>query len=97
MPHHVAAAPSGAWFRPSVRDARSRALHTIPPVAPTAGAVGTRAVRPVAAPRLSWLERLDRWCWRVEQKRVEDYLAGSADIAELEQRMRNLERRAPTI
>jgi hypothetical protein len=54
-------------------------------------------MRPIAAPRLSWMERLDRWCWRVEQKRVEDYLAGSADIAELEQRMRNLERRAPTI
>ena len=97
MPHHVAAAPSGAWFRPSVRDARSRALHTIPPVAPTAGAVRTLAARPVAAPRASWLERFDRWCWRVEQQRVEDYLAGSADIAELEQRMRNLERRAPTI
>jgi hypothetical protein len=42
------------------------------------------------------LERLDRWCWRVEQKRVEDYLARAVDIADLEQRMRSLERRAPT-
>jgi hypothetical protein len=94
MPHHTAAAPSGAWFRPSVRDARSRATRT---AAASVAAVRKPAVRPVAAPRRSWFERFDRWCWRVEQKRVEDYLARSVDIADLEQRMRSLERRAPPI
>jgi hypothetical protein len=87
MPHHAAAAPSGAWFRPSVRSARPRAPRPIVP-----------AVRPVPvasppAPRLSWLARLERWCWRQEQARMERYLAGSADVAELEQRLERIARR----
>jgi len=37
-------------------------------------------------------ERLDRWLWRQEMKEREAWLAQSKDIAELEQRMRMLER-----
>ena len=42
--------------------------------------------------RGSWLDRLDAWFWRQEQKAREDYLARSTDIFELERRMRALER-----
>ena len=42
--------------------------------------------------RGSWLDRLDAWFWRQEQRAREDYLARSADIFELERRMRALER-----
>ena len=42
--------------------------------------------------RCSWLDRLDAWFWRQEQKAREDYLARSTDIFELERRMRALER-----
>jgi hypothetical protein len=45
---------------------------------------------------VSWLERVERWFWRQEQKRVEDYLAGSVDVADLETRLRCLERRNPS-
>jgi hypothetical protein len=41
------------------------------------------------------LQRVERWLWRLEQKRVEDYLARSVDLADLEMRLRSLERRAP--
>jgi hypothetical protein len=47
-------------------------------------------------PGLSWLERVERWLWRIEQKRVEDYLARSVDLADLEMRLRRLERRGPS-
>jgi len=39
-------------------------------------------------PRLSWFARLDRWCWSLEQKRIDDYLAQSVDAADLEWRQR---------
>jgi hypothetical protein len=45
---------------------------------------------------LSWLERVERWLWRLEQKRVDDYLARSVDLADLEMRLRRLERRTPS-
>jgi hypothetical protein len=45
---------------------------------------------------LSWLERLERWLWRLEQKRVDNYLAQSVDLADLEMRLRRLERRPPS-
>ena len=94
MPHHAAAAPSGAWFRPSVRHVR------VPvPVPAAAPALTARPSPPevAAGPRTTWLERIDRWFWRLEQKRVEDYLAQSVDAADLEQRLRRLERRASSI
>ena len=40
-------------------------------------------------------ERFDRWCWRQEQKAREAYLASSADVFELERRIRALERGVP--
>jgi hypothetical protein len=40
----------------------------------------------------SWLTRLDTWFWNQEMKRREAFLAQSADIFDLERRMRMLER-----
>jgi hypothetical protein len=42
-------------------------------------------------PRRSWLDRLDTWFWRQEVANREAFLARSADIVELEQRIRWLE------
>ena len=38
------------------------------------------------------LERLDAWFWRQEQKDREAYLAGSADVFDLERRIDAIER-----
>ena len=40
----------------------------------------------------SWLSRVDTWFWKQEMKRHEAFLAQSADIFDLERRMRTLER-----
>ena len=40
----------------------------------------------------NWLTRLDTWFWKQEMKRREAFLAQSADIFDLERRMRMLER-----
>jgi hypothetical protein len=54
--------------------------------------VPARSDRPAPAkPGRSWLDRLDSWFWRQELANREAFLAGSADIVELEQRMRWLE------
>jgi len=96
MPQHAAAARSTAWFRPSVRDVRYRAPRSGSPSAPPARTVPAAPARVRAEVGLSWLERVERWLWRLEQKRVDDYLAGSADLADLEMRLRRLERRTPS-
>jgi hypothetical protein len=96
MPQHAAAARSTAWFHPSVRDTRHRAPRTVPAVAPPVRATPRTASRRDVQPSLSWLERVERWFWRQEQKRVEDYLARSVDVADLEMRLRRLERRNPS-
>jgi hypothetical protein len=44
------------------------------------------------APRLPWLDRLDAWFWRQEQKDREAYLARSRDVFELERRIELLDR-----
>lgn len=62
------------------------------PSAGTADTVVARRVQLAPAPKVSWLDRLDRWFWQQEQNRREAYLAGAADIVELEVRMRKLER-----
>jgi len=49
----------------------------------------------VATPRRSWLDRLDAWAWRQHQKDREAWLAQSQDLAELEARLRALDRGAP--
>jgi hypothetical protein len=38
------------------------------------------------------LEKLGNWFERSEQRRLEDYLAGSADLPEIERRLRRLEK-----
>ena len=45
-----------------------------------------------AAPRPGLLDRLDTWCWRIEQRAVERHLAKARDIYDLEARIRDLER-----
>lgn len=47
---------------------------------------------PPAKPRQGFLERVDRWLWEQQQRAAEAYLAQSADLHDLEQRMRKLER-----
>jgi len=49
--------------------------------------------RTPAAVRLHALDRLDRWFWRQRQKDRDAYLAGATDIADVERRLRDLERR----
>ena len=43
-------------------------------------------------PRLTLLQRLDRWLWRLESKGRERYLAAAADRFDLERRMRHIDR-----
>jgi hypothetical protein len=38
------------------------------------------------------LEKLDNWFECAEQRRVENYLAGSSDLSEIEARLRLLDR-----
>ena len=53
----------------------------------------TKAVaRPIETPRVGWLDRLDAWFCRQEQKEREAYLARSCDVFELERRMEALDR-----
>ena len=96
MPQHTAAAPSTAWFRPSVRDVRYRAPRPIAPSALPVRTVPSTPARVRTEVGPSWLERVERWLWRLEQKRVDDYLARSVDLADLKIRLRRLERRTPS-
>jgi hypothetical protein len=75
-----------------LRDGRYRAPRTVAPVAPPARTVPAAPARRPKEPGPSWLARIERWLWRLEQKRVEDYLAQSVDVADLEVRIRRLER-----
>lgn len=45
-------------------------------------------------PRRSWLDRLDQWLWKCEQRDVEAHLAKAKDVYDLEARIRDLERGA---
>jgi hypothetical protein len=47
----------------------------------------------VPAPRLGLLDRFDRWCWRLSQRALEEYLGQARDVYDLEARIRELERR----
>lgn len=59
-------------------------------------ASGRSATGPTApSRRLGWLERLEQWQWRQEQRSVEAYLAQSQDVFELEARIRALQRGNP--
>ena len=45
-----------------------------------------------SVPKLSWLDRFDRWAAKSRQREREAYLAGSKDVFELETRIRHAER-----
>ena len=54
-----------------------------------------RAARRAAkqpTPDAKWLDRLDTWFWRQEQKSRDAYLAQSRDVFDLERRMEALDR-----
>ena len=66
---------------------------------PAQGGAATEVVREPAEAadaqaerRLSLLDRIDDWFWRQELRDREAYLAQSADVFELEARIRHLER-----
>jgi hypothetical protein len=94
----MARALAPAPFQPDFR-ARWDRRDTVAPRSSSAQSQG-RANEPAAAPtkpaprKIRFLERLDRWFWAQQQRDLEAYLARSADIHDLEQRMRNLERGA---
>ena len=50
-----------------------------------------RAGRTAPPPR-RWLDRIDAWVWNQRQKDLDRYLAGSADVFELERRIATIER-----
>jgi hypothetical protein len=66
-----------------LRDANERAQE---------GNKNASAPGDASTPRGSWVTRLDAWFWKQDMKRREAYLAQSADIFDLERRMRRLER-----
>lgn len=43
-------------------------------------------------PKRGLLERLDQWFWRLEQRALEQRLAGATDVYDLEVRIREIER-----
>ena len=45
-------------------------------------------------PRRGWLDRLDHWFWKLEQRAIEAHLAAATDVYDLEVRIRELERGA---
>lgn len=93
MARAMAPAPFQPDFRARWEQAEPRAERrwTAPPEPKPVALPQTQSVTP--APRkLGLLERLDRWFWAQQQRDIEAYLARSADIHDLEQRMRNLER-----
>jgi len=96
MAHALAPAP----FQPDSRGRWERVGRIAPlPSQPERGApdrVDDTSGKPALPVRrkAGFLERLDRWFWAQQQRDLESYLARSADIHDLEQRMRNIERSA---
>lgn len=58
------------------------------------GASGRLPAPDAREPRRSLFDRFEQAVWRSRQAEVERYLAGSADLADLEDRIRRLERRS---
>src|SRR5579864_1170332 len=81
---HVAMLLAEALGRPWKPRRAPRRAETHAPAKPAAKAVESA--------RAGWLDRLDAWFWRQEQKDREAYLAGSRDIFELERRIELLDR-----
>jgi len=91
----MARALAPAPFQPDFRarwDCRDAPPRSSPPVDRGRGDESAAAPARPAPRKLRFLERLDRWFWAQQQRDLEAYLARSADIHDLEQRMRNLER-----
>ncbi|HKU85070.1 MAG TPA: DUF3563 family protein [Casimicrobiaceae bacterium] len=82
------------YFNQSIFGHLHAAIAGVPPMpqkrkhAPASGA----SVAGAAAPRRPLLERLDAWFWHQMQRDREAYLAGSADVFELERRIDAIER-----
>ena len=92
MARALAPAPFHPDFRARWNPADADPQWTAAPAQPDAVA---EPVAPSAHRRkIGLLERLERWFWAQQQRDIETYLAQSADIHDLEQRMRNLERSA---
>jgi hypothetical protein len=70
----------------------ARRPRRAPRRAEMSAAAAKPAAKPVEPPRTGWLDRLDAWFWRQEQKDREAYLAKSRDIFELERRIELLDR-----
>jgi hypothetical protein len=94
----MARALAPAPYQPNFRARWDRFEPVEQPPLPSADPASDRAGESPAsdlkrAPRkIGFLERLDRWFWAQQQRDLEAYLARSADIHDLEQRMRNIER-----
>lgn len=84
-------------FRPEFRARRTGLDAVVPASAADAVAFEARTAPAAGAAKTSprkpgLMERLERWFWAQQQRDIEAYLARSADIHDLEERMRNLER-----
>ena len=77
------------WDRPEAVGPQSSPAEDLGRADQAAAALAKPAPR-----KIRFLERLDRWFWAQQQRDLEAYLGRSADIHDLEQRMRNLERGA---
>ena len=75
-------------------------LYTDPFFRLVSAAVGASTAQPpagsgharVPAPRLSLLDRLDRWLWTARQRDLEQALTSATDVADVEARLRARER-----
>jgi hypothetical protein len=80
------------WARAHFDAGLNNVVLGFQPTEGLAGSIATPVPAKIERPKQSWMDRLDRWFWRQEQKQRDAYLAGAADIFELEQRMRMLDR-----
>lgn len=101
MSHYDLSSPSAAerYFNASIfgqlYTLMAQSLGRPPQRARAAGASGRKTLAAAEMPRrIGILDRLDQWFWRQEQKDRDAYLAGSADVFELERRIEAMERGA---
>jgi hypothetical protein len=80
------------WARAHFDAGLNNVVLGFQPTEGLAGSIATPLPAKVERPKQSWMDRLDRWFWSLEQKRRDAYLAQAVDIVDLEQRMRKLER-----
>lgn len=68
----------------AVRHAARTAERVAPP--------GNHPASPQAPSPKRWLDHVDAWLWNLRQKDLDSYLAGSADVFEVERRIAAIER-----